>query len=170
MLIPAGITIDAADGNEIAIMMFGLYGPNIDEVVKLVSDAAQRANDKAEGTVTQQMLDSAIARVTHNGQDEYEILKSDFEARIPIDVDALPESIQCQLHGIHEELQTSRQDAYQSFKSGALTHAAYLSRLQELLLTSLQNLRDVFGEDQYLSVFHLLPADAVEFIQRQGLP
>ncbi len=163
MLIPAGLTCDMADGNEIAVMMFGLYGPDKTEIVKLVTDAAQRANDVANGCVSQKDLDDALARITRGGCDEYEILKNDFEERVPVDVDALPEQTQSQLRGIHRKLYESRGEAYHAFKSGSVTPKVYQNTLKKELKKALSSMFELLGEEQYVRLMKLLPEDAVEW-------
>lgn len=166
MLIPTGRTVDMADGNELAIMMFGLYGPNKEEVVKLVTDAAQRANELASECVTQEDLDSVLARITRNGCDEYEILKNDFEERVPVDVDALPEQTQSQLRGIHKDLYESRGEAYHAFRSGGVTYSTYLDRLKAELKKALSDMFELLGKEQYMNVMKLLPEDAAEWFDK----
>lgn len=165
ILLPTGRTCDMADGNEIAIMMFGLYGPNKEEVVKLVTDAAQRANDVAKGCVSQKDLDETLLRVTRGGSDEYEILKNDFEERILVDIDALPGPTQNQLRGIHRKLYESRGEAYDALKSGSVTPAVYRNTLQNELRCALNDLRDLLGIKEYLQLMKLLPDDAVDWFR-----
>ncbi len=161
ILIPIGKTVDDAFGDEIAVLTFGLYGPDTSEVVDIVTRAAERVNARLPEAVPESVLNEAIGRITRDSADEYEVMKNDFEERISIHVDALPVTTQSDLRAIHARFVGARTDIYQSRKAGKIDQDTYLQELRAGLLRAVKDLEQLLGEEKYLQVFKYPPEDAV---------
>lgn len=163
LLIPAGVNVNKAYGNEVAIIGFGLYGPDIEDVKRVVLSAAQRVNDRQPGLIPQADIEAAVRRMDNCVADEYEVMKRDFEERNPVPADAapVPVDIQSRQRDIHARFAQRRRDSYRAFRAGQTTGEAYGLFLRENLRQALVEFRELMGEDKYMKMFRMTPEAAV---------
>jgi len=121
LLIPAGIDVSAADGNELAVLIFGKFGLGLSDLAERVSSAAKRVNEKKPGSITPEEIDRAVDAVMGSKQSEQEALVEDAERILKVKIPEMPEEQRVQLRSIYEDLYTSRMEVYNSLVSKEIT-------------------------------------------------
>lgn len=156
ILLPAGITVDQALGNEVAVMAFGLYGPDIQDVVALLKNAAFKANQRLPGCVTDEDMECVINKITHNGLDEYEIMRTDFENKIGVKLTALPAATLGEVQSIYLAYVDRRTSIYRVYRQSG-DKDCYLAGLRESLQRTLEAYRELIGHEKYNKLFRFTP-------------
>jgi len=121
LLLPAGIDVSDADGNELAILMFGKFGLGLSDLVERVKSAAERVNEKKPGSITQEEIDRAVGAVMSSKQSEREALIEDAERMLNLKIPKMSEEKRYQLRSIYEDLYNRRMKMYNAFKSKEIT-------------------------------------------------
>lgn len=163
LLLPAGIDVSDAPGNEIATSIFGKFGLGLSTFAQSVKDAAHRVNQRTPGLISEEMIARAVSKITHSKKEEIEILAEDLQDFLKINTKGLSNKVRAQLHDIYSELYLKRHATYAGFLNGKLSPDAYKASLRSNILKALENVKAVIGDAAFMTIFKLPPAVAAQY-------
>jgi len=161
LLLPAGIDVSCAPGNEIATCLYGKYGLGVQEYTQLVKVAASRANSRTGGEVSDEMLQEAILRVTHDRDDEISILREDLREILKVKNVALSPQAAEQFIEAYSRLYARRQAIYEQYKSGKINGEGCISELKTNVAETVHDVESAIGKEMFLTMFSM-PADVAQ--------
>ena len=165
LLIPAGVDVSDAPGNEIATPIFGKYGLGLQEFAVRVRDAAHRVNGKQRADlISEEMVVSAVDSITHSKEEEIDILREDLQEFLNINTRELSEESRGQLREIYFQLYVSRHAIYADFKGGAITPEAYKGALSRAVTEAFEDASSVLGAEAFVSLFKMPAPVAAQYV------
>jgi hypothetical protein len=167
LLVLAGTDVSGADGDSLAILMYGKYGFNVDQYVERVKTQANAINSEQPGTISDAEIDGVINQITGDLTDELAILERDFQAMLQPHNENLTDVQKNGLTAIYNDFHTKRQQAWAAGNQSDQDidfQNKYEERLKPILLQSLTQISALLGPDQYKTIFGLLPEQATKFL------
>jgi len=164
ILIPAGIDVHEAPGNEIVVPMFGKYGLGLSDLVERVKSAALAVNTRLEEAVSERAVEQAIQSITRAKEDEYDILMDDIDDFLHVKFSNMPLDDQSALKGIYSELYDKRQADYEQLGTGKISADEFKSRMQINMSSSMHQIRDLLGQEAYKGTFKMPPEIAAAYL------
>ena len=164
ILIPAGVDVHDAPGNEIVVPIFGKYGLGLPALVDRVKAAATTVNNRTPNSISDIELDKVIQHITRAKEDEYEILMDDLNDFLHVNFSALPSDEQMGIKNIYSNLYDKRQADYEPFAAGKISAEAFQSRMRANVTTALHDVKDQLGEAAFHSVFKMPPEIATAYL------
>ena len=167
LLVLAGIDVSGADGDAVAILMYGKYGFNVVQYIERVKATANEINSEQPGTISDAEIDDVINRITGGLTEESDILERDFQEKLQPHNENLTDAQKTSLSEIYNDFSTKRQQALdagnQSDQAGDFQNK-YAERMKPIVLQSLTQMLTVLGPDQYKTIFDFSPEQAAKFL------
>lgn len=167
LLVLAGTDVSGADGDSLAILMYGKYGFNVDQYIERVRTTADTINSEEPGTLSSIEIDGIVNQITGGLTDELAILERDFQVMLQPHNVNLTDAQKAGLSAIYNDFHTKRQQALdagnQSDQAGDFQNK-YAERMKPILLQSLTQISTLLGPDNYKTIFGLLPEQATKFL------
>jgi len=169
ILIPAGVDVHDASGNEIVVPIFGKYGLGLPALIDRVKAAASAVNGRTPNSISDSALEQAIQRVTRAKEDEYEILMDDIDDFLHVKFSSLPADARASMKTIYSELYDKRQAEYEQFAAGRITADEFKMRMRTNVTAALHEVRDLLGQEAFHAVFRMPPELAAAYLfAREG--
>ena len=162
LLLPAGIDVSNAPGNEVATFIFGKYGLGRQELIERVTKAAERVNAAQAGAITTEELEAVLERIKTEESDEYKIILDDLQQFLGVKAPDLTESVQQKIMALHGELYNQRSNTYDQFCANSLSLEQYKSTMQKNALIAFTAIAKEIGVSGFDKLFGLTPEAAVK--------
>jgi len=156
-LVLANADVSDAEGNEIAVLMFGMYGVNLHACVQYIKDAAQRAKKHRGASISDEEVETVAARIRRGELAERDVLREDLERVLTVKLGDLPETCRNGIRSIYEDLHDKRLAACHAYENGRTAKEVYITLSKDLLATTLNDLKDLLGASNYLRAFGASP-------------
>jgi len=163
LLLPAGIDVSNAPGNEVATFIFGKYGLGRQELIERVTKAAGRVNAAQSGAISPEELETVLGRIRTEEADEYKIILDDLRQFLGVKAPELPQGVQQKLMAIHGELYDQRSNTYDQFRVNAISLEQYKTTMKGNALNAFTAIAKEIGVSGFDKLFGLSPAAAVKF-------
>lgn len=157
LLISVGVDVRRAPGNEIVIPVFGKYGFGLEDFVVRIKDSANRVNNRHPSAISDDAIEQAVQRVLHSKEDECDILMDDIEDNLHVNITDIQPALLQEIKSIYFVLYDKRTSSYENFKTGQLTPAQYRAEMRDNVSIAFHQVREVLGNDQYLSIIKVNP-------------
>lgn len=164
ILIPAGVDVHDAPGNEIVVPIFGKYGLGLPALIDRVKTAAGAVNRRTPNSISDPAVEQAIQRITRAKEGEYEILMDDIDDLLHIKFSSLPADAQVSMKAIYSELYDKRQVDYEQFATGTIKAEEFKVRMHTNVTSALHNVRDLLGQEAFHSMFRMPPELAAAYL------
>lgn len=162
LLLPAGISVEKAPGNELATFIFGKYGVGISEFIKRVDQAAQHVNERNPGTVSQEEQDQVMEALQQREQDEAAILSDDIHQILQDKALDLAASLQAVIESTHLALYSQVKELYERHQQHPLTDTEYNSQLKQHIRQAVTVIAEKIGPDNFHAIFEMPTEAAVQ--------
>jgi len=164
ILIPAGVDVHDAPGNEIVIPIFGKYGLGLTALVERVKAAAIAVNTRNPNTIQDAEVEVAINHITRAKEDEYDILMDDVDDFLHFKCSVLPQDAQVSMKSIYSTLYDKRHADYELFSAGKISPDEFKARLRGNVTNAIHDVRDLLGQEAFHSVFKMPPEVAAAYL------
>lgn len=164
ILLPAGVDVHDAPGNEIVVPMFGKYGLGLTALIERVKTAAATVNHRIPNSISDSAVEQAIQRITRAKESEYEILMDDIDDVLHIKFSSLPADMRISIKTIYSALYDKRQADYEQLAAGKIKPEEFQLRMRTNVTLSLHNVRDLLGKEAFHSVFRMAPELAAAYL------
>jgi len=163
LLLPAGIDVNKAPGNEIATFLFGKFGLGRLELMDRVTKAADRANSIEVGAVSSDDLKAVLGLIESEEQDEYKIILGDMQEFLGIKIPDLPASTQNQIEIVHGHLYDQRTETYEDYLKNGLGLEAYRTTMKKHALAAFSEIETEIGQKGFQQIFGVSPQVAAHY-------
>jgi len=164
ILIPAGIDVHDAPGNEIVVPIFGKYGLGLPALIERIKAAAKAVNGRLLNCIADSVVEQAIQRITRTKEDEYEILMDDLDDFLHIKFSSLPSGIKDSMKTIYSNLYNKRIEDYDLFAAGKMTSNEFKAKMRTNVISALHDVKDLIGQENFNSVFKMPPEIAAAYL------
>lgn len=143
ILIPAGIDVDLARGNEIATPLFGKYGFGIPALVTRIKDGARSVNQRFPGRISEKAVARAVRRVQVNDTEEWTVVEGYLEKLFRPALGAEWAACRTDLSRVYQALFYYREALFSQYSKGRITKQDFVARLQGSLTGSIQLVSEI---------------------------
>jgi hypothetical protein len=170
ILVLCGDDVDSrkASGNELATLLYGRFGFNLDAYVARVKQAAVEANNMQSGSVSQEDVDTVVNRITRGFEphQELELLRADLEEQFQLHFEILTPDQKQDFVDTYTDFQKKRKVAFDAEPKGNTQdfQPRFARRLGPDLMACLLHIQTLLGVDLYLKIFKLTPEAAMAFL------
>lgn len=166
LLLPAGVDVHEAPGNEVVVPIFGKYGLGIREFVTRVKDTAFRVNSRTPNAIPESQVEAAVQRIMRAREDEYDIMMSDVDDFLHVKVPMLPSNVQDSMKAVYSGLYDRRLKTYDTYTSGQISKDQYLAQMHQNIEQAFHDLQDLLGGQMFKEVFRMPPPVAAAYLFR----
>lgn len=163
LLLPAGVDVADAPGNELAVPIYGKYGIGRMELAARVKGAAHRVNKRAPGSVSEVDVVDAVQRITRSRDSEYEIMMEDISEHFDLNTTQLPPGALDELKLLYHGLCERRVKTFESFAQCKNPTDEQKRSAQEELTRNVKqtfhDAMDLLGADLYQQLFRKSPEE-----------
>jgi hypothetical protein len=138
ILLPAGIDVNKARGNEIALPLFGKYGLGIPELVTRIKDGAHVVNRLHPNRISESQIESAVNSVSSNNTEEWRVVASYLEAMFKPQLGAAWPDCEADLSLVYLSLYNYREVLFRQYSKGRISKTDFVGRLQVALTGAVQ--------------------------------
>ena len=170
ILVLCGDDLDSrkATGNELATVMYGKFGFNLESYIASVKQAAAEANSRQPGAVSPEDVETVVNRILrgYKPDQEMELLRADLEEQFQIHFDSFTASQRDDFIGTYTDFQAKRKAAFDAEPKGNSQdfQPRFAKRLMPDLKVYLSQVQRLLGPEQYAKIFMLAPKEATQFL------
>lgn len=155
LLLPAGVDVQDAPGNEIVVPIYGKYGLGLADFVTRVKDAAFRVNSRNPDSIRESEVEAAVQKVLQARTDEYEIIMNDVDTFLHVKCQSLSVETQAEMKVIYSKLYDKRQANYEAYVAGRISADTFKEAMRIDVTAAFSDIRDLLGKESFRSVFKM---------------
>ena len=164
ILLPAGITVKNSPGNEIATLLCGIYGLQIDAFVARVKDAALAVNRAHPGRIPEAKVEAAVATLGGGLKDELTLVRANNERLIKPVLGAQYVIVAPDIERVYLSFHYKREALSRAYERGTIDKATLVRKVTSGFAEALGDLRDVVGAPAYAKIVPVPPQDASDYV------
>jgi hypothetical protein len=143
ILLPAGIDVNGAHGNEIATPLFGKYGFGIPALVIRIKDGAQAVNKTLPGRISEKAVANAVKHVQVNNTEEWSVVEGYLERLFRPGLGASWPACKADLSHVYFALYNYREALFSQYSQGHISKAEFVGSLQTALNGAIQLVTEI---------------------------
>ena len=146
------VSVKEASKNFVTVSIFGKYGYGIDILKNLVTESFTRANYKV--MMTQDMLDTVLARIDNTMDDEVNAWKQLMETYFQLQISDIISQHEDALNGLKQMISTlfgEREALYKKFVNSQILRTEYQIEIYKLLTSTIFNYFDFLTNNNFIN-------------------
>lgn len=165
ILLPAGLTVKNAPGDEIAMLLAGIYGLRLQAFAARVEDAAAAVNREHPGRISDAEVAAAVARLGGGLKDELALVHQN-NARLiePVLGRARYAAVAPDIERLYLAFHEQREALTHAYERGTIDKATLVATVRGAFIAALGDLRDVIGAENYAKIVPVPPQDASDYV------
>ncbi|MDX8535186.1 hypothetical protein RFM41_29755 [Mesorhizobium sp. VK25A] len=164
LLLPAGIDVNKAHGNEITTPLFGKYGFGIPALVTRIKDGAHAVNQNFPGRISDRAVAAAVKHVQVNNTEEWSVVEGYLESLFRPSLGPDWPACKADLSHVYYALYNYREALFSQYSKGHITKADFVTRLQGALSGAIQLVAEIVTPSKSNAAVAILPEVQAAFV------
>lgn len=166
LLLPAGIDVDKAHGNELATPVFGKFGFGIPDLLNRIKDGAHTVNKEHPGRISEKKVAAVIQHIKSNNTEELPIMERYLEQTYRPVVGPRWPACKADLSHVYFGLFNYREALYSQYSKGHITDPQMGARLQAALTAAVQLVIEILSPETMARISEAPAAVQAAFVFR----